>query len=127
MPISDPWSDLLEKEFLSLKSDINLKNWLLSLIQQNWPLSWIKGQKALKEIVNREITLELAEKLAKLAEESIQKPAVVLLSMENKISLNQKSPTKITKNTKISYMAKLGESYERFVLKEDTCEIPVPK
>ena len=58
---SEDWSEIFEKEFSNIKNDDQLKHWLLLIVQQRWPFSWIKGQKGLRDIINREINFSFFE------------------------------------------------------------------
>ena len=52
---------LLEQSHSQTGSPGGRKHWLLLIVQQRWPFSWIKGQKGLRDIINREINFSFFE------------------------------------------------------------------
>ena len=98
---SEDWSEIFENEFSNIKHDDQLKHWLLLIVQQTWPFSWIKGQKGLKDIINREINLSFLEE----KDFPVPQPSVEIIL------------TGKTKDT-LFYKATLGHSEVEFMNKK---------
>ena len=110
------WKDLFEQEFFHLtENDCQLRSWFLSLIQKNWPFSWFKGQKALKEIISREINLDLAEEISAL-KPSLQ--PMIKLSIVDKIHFNATTLISNIKKNALSFQAQFGQFKIDFIKDE---------
>ena len=107
MYVPENWKEKFEEEYSKLRKDSQLRSWVLALIQQNWPFSWIKNPKVLKEIISREFSTELAEELTSDNLNDSKCP-MIKITLDEKKAHFKGITNKLTKKA-FSYQAKFGD------------------